>query len=69
MLRVFNSENSKDKKIVYIGPLKALVRERKKDWKKRFGDILGKKVIELTGDVTPDINSLQEADLILVCLR
>ena len=45
---------------------RALVRERLKDWKKRFGKIMGKKVIELTGDVTPDIRSLQAADIILV---
>lgn len=42
------------------------MRERLKDWKRRFGGLLGKKVIELTGDYTPDIRSLQTADIILV---
>ena len=54
MFRVFNMHNSK-KKCVYIAPLKALVRERMIDWKVRFEEKLGKKVVELTGDVTPDM--------------
>eukprot|EP01127_Copromyxa_protea_P008859 TRINITY_DN2045_c0_g2_i1.p1 TRINITY_DN2045_c0_g2~~TRINITY_DN2045_c0_g2_i1.p1 ORF type:complete len:2126 (-),score=516.29 TRINITY_DN2045_c0_g2_i1:21-6239(-) len=62
MLKLFRDTNLK---VVYIGPLKALVRERLKDWKRRFAGMLGKKVIELTGDYTPDIRSLQTADIIL----
>eukprot|EP01130_Rhizamoeba_saxonica_P011676 TRINITY_DN4859_c0_g2_i1.p1 TRINITY_DN4859_c0_g2~~TRINITY_DN4859_c0_g2_i1.p1 ORF type:complete len:1866 (+),score=443.62 TRINITY_DN4859_c0_g2_i1:728-5599(+) len=62
MLKLFRDTNLK---VVYIGPLKALVRERIKDWKKKFGGEFGKKVIELTGDYTPDIRSLQTADIIL----
>ncbi|EDO46714.1 predicted protein [Nematostella vectensis] len=52
-------------KAVYIAPLKALVRERMDDWKVRFGRKLGKRVIELTGDVTPDSRSISQADLIV----
>ena len=64
ILRVFNEY--KNGKIVYIGPLKALVRERIKDWKKKFGNsIMNKKVVELTGDVTPDLESLKKSDIIL----
>jgi len=62
MLRIFRETNLK---VVYIGPLKALVRERLKDWQQRFGKQLGKNVIELTGDYTPDMRALQSADLIL----
>jgi activating signal cointegrator complex subunit 3 len=63
ILRVFNKyPNSK---IVYIGPLKALVKERKKDWIEKFEKILGRKVVELTGDVTPDMDALQHADIVL----
>lgn len=36
--------------VVYIAPLKALVRERIQDWKVRMEQKLGKKVVELTGD-------------------
>jgi activating signal cointegrator complex subunit 3 len=40
-------------KVVYIAPLKALVRERMKDWTKKFVLKLDKKMVELTGDYTP----------------
>uniref|UniRef100_A0AAQ5YS41 Activating signal cointegrator 1 complex subunit 3 n=1 Tax=Amphiprion ocellaris TaxID=80972 RepID=A0AAQ5YS41_AMPOC len=51
--------------VVYIAPLKALVRERIEDWKIRIEEKLGKKVIELTGDVTPDMKAIAQADLIV----
>jgi activating signal cointegrator complex subunit 3 len=51
-------------KVVYIAPLKALVRERMKDWGSKFVDKLGKKLVELTGDYTPDMYSLQIADIV-----
>jgi activating signal cointegrator complex subunit 3 len=41
-------------KVVYIAPLKALVRERIEDWNKKLFGLLKKSVVELTGDVTPD---------------
>ncbi|XP_041333984.1 activating signal cointegrator 1 complex subunit 3 [Pyrgilauda ruficollis] len=52
-------------KAVYIAPLKALVRERIEDWKVRIEEKLGKKVVELTGDVTPDMRAIAQADLIV----
>ncbi|RUS90749.1 hypothetical protein EGW08_001460, partial [Elysia chlorotica] len=52
-------------KAVYIAPLKALVRERMEDWKIRIEQKLGKKVVELTGDVTPDMRAVANADLIV----
>ncbi|GFO03568.1 activating signal cointegrator 1 complex subunit 3-like [Plakobranchus ocellatus] len=52
-------------KAVYIAPLKALVRERMDDWKIRIEQKLGKKVVELTGDVTPDMRAVANADLIV----
>jgi activating signal cointegrator complex subunit 3 len=45
--------------------MKALVRERIIDWKKRLEIKLGKKVVELTGDVTPDVRAIAEADVIV----
>ncbi|XP_029414442.1 activating signal cointegrator 1 complex subunit 3 isoform X3 [Nannospalax galili] len=63
IFRVFNMYPSS--KAVYIAPLKALVRERMDDWKVRIEEKLGKKVIELTGDVTPDMKSVAQADLIV----
>ncbi|CAI5440695.1 unnamed protein product [Caenorhabditis angaria] len=53
------------KKVVYVAPLKALVRERVEDWKQKFEQQLGFKVVEVSGDVTPDPKSLAES-LILV---
>ena len=49
---------------VYIAPLKALVRERLSDWTKRLVG-LGKRIIELTGDVTPDAKAIARADVII----
>lgn len=45
--------------------MKALVRERVEDWKARFGGFLGKNVIEITGDVTPNAQTIQNADIII----
>ncbi|XP_047413665.1 activating signal cointegrator 1 complex subunit 3 isoform X2 [Sciurus carolinensis] len=63
IFRVFNKYPTS--KAVYIAPLKALVRERMDDWKVRIEEKLGKRVIELTGDVTPDMKSIAQADLIV----
>uniref|UniRef100_A0A3P9B0X6 Activating signal cointegrator 1 complex subunit 3 n=1 Tax=Maylandia zebra TaxID=106582 RepID=A0A3P9B0X6_9CICH len=63
MFRVFNKYPSS--KVVYIAPLKALVRERIEDWKVRIEEKLGKNVVELTGDVTPDMRAIAKADLIV----
>jgi hypothetical protein len=50
---------------VYIAPLKALVRERIKDWNEKLHKKLGKRVIELTGDSTPDAAAIANADVIV----
>ncbi|XP_063245781.1 activating signal cointegrator 1 complex subunit 3 [Prinia subflava] len=63
IFRVFNKYPTS--KAVYIAPLKALVRERIEDWKIRIEEKLGKKVVELTGDVTPDMRAIAQADLIV----
>lgn len=51
-------------KAVYLGPLKALVQERLTDWDRKFVRTLGKKMVELTGEFTPDVLALKEADII-----
>lgn len=67
-----NNRNGKCKgKVVYIAPLKALARERLSDWKTKFGfnpknpDALNLTVLELSGDVTPNIEALNRADIII----
>ncbi|EFY87551.1 activating signal cointegrator 1 complex subunit 3 [Metarhizium acridum CQMa 102] len=52
-------------KVVYIAPMKALVRERVKDWGKRLAQPLGLKIVELTGDNTPDTRTIKDADIII----
>ena len=61
--RVFNS--CPGGKAVYIAPLKALVRERVDDWKVRMEKKLGKCIVELTGDTSPDIRAIERADVIV----
>lgn len=63
MFRVF--KQYPDQKVVYIAPLKALVRERINDWKVRLERELGKKVVELTGDVSPDVKIIAGASVIV----
>ena len=53
-----------DLKSIYIAPLKALVSERMKDWNRKFVETLGKRLVELTGDFTPDIATLKSADIV-----
>lgn len=63
IFRVFN-QNPRGK-VVYIAPLKALVKERINDWKIRFEKRLGKIVVELTGDVAPDANAIRNSQVII----
>ncbi|KII72332.1 Activating signal cointegrator 1 complex subunit 3 [Thelohanellus kitauei] len=62
MLRAFKDTKAK---VVYISPLKALIKERMVDWNERFGQTLHKNVVELTGDVNPDTVSIMNSDIIL----
>ncbi|XP_017101915.2 activating signal cointegrator 1 complex subunit 3 [Drosophila bipectinata] len=66
-IAIFRALNQNPKsKVVYIAPLKALVKERISDWENRFQrSSLGLKVVELTGDVTPDIQAIRESQLIV----
>ncbi|PWW75443.1 Sec63-domain-containing protein [Tuber magnatum] len=52
-------------KVVYIAPMKALVRERVRDWNARLTAPMRLKLVELTGDNTPDTRTIQDADIII----
>ena len=52
-------------KVVYIAPMKALVRERVIDWRARLAIPLGLQLVELTGDNTPDTSTIRTADIII----
>ncbi|KAG5301910.1 activating signal cointegrator 1 complex subunit 3 [Histoplasma ohiense] len=51
--------------VVYIAPMKALVRERVQDWRRRLTAPMGLKLVELTGDNTPDTRTIRDADIII----
>jgi activating signal cointegrator complex subunit 3 len=48
-----------------VSTRQALVRERMKDWGSGMCKKLGKKLVELTGDFTPDMRALLAADVII----
>ncbi|ODV88104.1 hypothetical protein CANARDRAFT_26259 [[Candida] arabinofermentans NRRL YB-2248] len=52
-------------KIVYIAPMKALVRERVDDWRERISKNTSHKVVEMTGDSLPEAREVREADIII----
>jgi len=45
--------------------MKALVRERVADWKKRLVRPMNRRLVELTGDITPDLQTVRNADIII----
>ena len=60
---LFNSRP--DAKVVYIAPMKALVRERVDDWTRRLMGPTGRTLVELTGDTTPDSAAVRSANVII----
>lgn len=50
---------------VYIAPLEALAKERYEDWKKKFGEGLGMRVVELTGETATDLKLLEKGQIII----
>ncbi len=64
VLRLLRTLNHHQAIVIYIAPLKALARERKKDWEAKFSP-LGIQVIALTGDVSPDDAALRRASIII----
>lgn len=52
-------------KVVYIAPMKALVRERVDDWRERICKNTSYNLVELTGDSLPGIQEVRNADIII----
>ncbi|KAK3020100.1 hypothetical protein RJ639_003724 [Escallonia herrerae] len=50
---------------VYIAPVEALAKERYNEWKEKFGEGLGMKVVELTGETATDLKLLEKGQLII----
>lgn len=52
-------------KVVYIAPMKALVRERVDDWRERICKNTNYKLVELTGDSLPEARDVRDAHIIV----
>ncbi|PRT56048.1 Antiviral helicase SLH1 [Wickerhamiella sorbophila] len=52
-------------KIVYIAPMKALVKERVSDWRRGICQAANLKLVELTGDTNPEADAIRKADIII----
>ncbi|KAI6206534.1 hypothetical protein M3Y94_00923100 [Aphelenchoides besseyi] len=63
--RRLRSINIVTSQCVYIAPLKALVRERVKDWKEKFAKQLGVGLVEVSGDHTPSLAELEAASILV----
>ncbi|KAI5074534.1 hypothetical protein GOP47_0010495 [Adiantum capillus-veneris] len=50
---------------VYIAPIEALAKERYRDWEVKFGQGLGCRVAELTGDTTVDAKILEKSQIVI----
>ncbi|KAJ6888893.1 DExH-box ATP-dependent RNA helicase DExH12-like [Populus alba x Populus x berolinensis] len=50
---------------VYIAPLEAIAKERYRDWERKFGQGLGMRVVELTGETATDLKLLERGQVII----
>lgn len=50
---------------VYIAPIETLAKERYNDWKKKFGEGLGVRVVEFTGETATDLKLLEKGQIII----
>ena len=64
IFRLLRRRGEEKLKAVYVAPLKALARERVRDWTPKFRSI-GLSVEELTGDSAPDQRALKKADVLI----
>ncbi|SPQ96759.1 Sec63 Brl domain [Plasmodiophora brassicae] len=63
ILKLFRDQP--DQTVIYIAPLKALARERLIGWRLSLGRILGVKIVEITGDVSPTSAELRGARILV----
>lgn len=62
-----NHQKSSDSifRAVYIAPIEALAKERFNEWRKKFGQGLDMRVVELTGETATDLKLLEKGQLII----
>lgn len=67
ILRLFNNakRGKGSGKCVYIAPKQAIADVMFATWSRRFGELLGKHVVQLTGDITSDLKLLEAGDIVI----
>nr|GMD45178.1 DExH-box ATP-dependent RNA helicase DExH12-like [Ipomoea batatas] len=65
ILRNHQKESASIMRAVYIAPVEALAKERYSDWKRKFGDGLGMRVVELTGETATDLKLLEKGQIVI----
>lgn len=63
VLRMF-SQNAEGR-CVYVAPLEALAQQIYADWSQKFGAVLGKKVVLLTGETGTDLKLLAKGNIVI----
>eukprot|EP01063_Lacrimia_lanifica_P022004 TRINITY_DN29713_c0_g1_i1.p1 TRINITY_DN29713_c0_g1~~TRINITY_DN29713_c0_g1_i1.p1 ORF type:complete len:2168 (+),score=1020.31 TRINITY_DN29713_c0_g1_i1:168-6506(+) len=65
LLRLFNESQGKRVRAVYCAPNQDTVDVVYKDWRRKFGDGLGKSVVLLTGETLGDLKLLEAGEVIM----
>jgi pre-mRNA-splicing helicase BRR2 len=65
VLRMLQKSDGASARCVYIAPVEALAKERYRDWESKFGQRLGVRVVELTGETATDIKLLEKGQIII----
>nr|GMD40293.1 DExH-box ATP-dependent RNA helicase DExH12-like [Ipomoea batatas] len=65
ILRNHQKESASIMRAVYIAPIEALAKERYSDWKRKFGEGLGMRVVELTGETATDLKLLEKGQIVI----
>nr|GMD43550.1 DExH-box ATP-dependent RNA helicase DExH12-like [Ipomoea batatas] len=65
ILRNHQKESASIMRAVYIAPVEALAKERYSDWKRKFGEGLGMRVVELTGETATDLKLLEKGQIVI----
>lgn len=67
LLRLFKqgSSHGAGPKAVYVAPKEEICRQTLRDWRNKFGEVLGKRVEELSGEAVADLKVLERSDIVI----
>ncbi|XP_074325952.1 DExH-box ATP-dependent RNA helicase DExH12-like [Apium graveolens] len=65
ILRYHQKSHDTFMRAVYIAPIESLAKERCNDWNRKFGEGLGMRVVELTGETAVDLKLLEKGQLVI----